>query len=86
MLFRAHLLSPDASAHLLEIPDGALLVDAAGRIAAVGTFDALTAAHPQEPCQDLRPLWILSGIIVGFALIPAWRLEVFVRRRATLSA
>jgi len=35
---------------------------------------------------DLRPLWILSGIIVGFALIPAWRLEVFVRRRATLSA
>jgi DHA1 family multidrug resistance protein-like MFS transporter len=35
---------------------------------------------------DLRPLWILSGLIVGFALLPAWRLEVFVRRRATLLA
>ncbi len=35
---------------------------------------------------DLRPLWVLAGIIVAVALIPAWRLEVFVRRRATLSA
>lgn len=35
---------------------------------------------------DLDPLWLLGGVIVAVALIPAWRLEVFVRRRATLSA
>ena len=72
MLFRAHLLSPDASAHLLEIPDGALLVDAAGRIAAVGPFDALAAAHPQEPCQDLRPLWILPGLVDLHSHLPQY--------------
>ena len=40
----------------------------------------------QRSDGDLRPLWLMSGVVVGFALVPAWRLEVFVRRRATLSA
>ncbi len=35
---------------------------------------------------DLEPLWLLAGVIVAVALVPAWRLEVLVRRRATLSA
>ena len=35
---------------------------------------------------DLDPLWILGGAIVAVALVPAWRLEALVRRRATLSA
>jgi hypothetical protein len=35
---------------------------------------------------DLDPLWIIGGTIVAVALLPAWRLEALVRRRATLSA
>jgi MFS transporter, DHA1 family, multidrug resistance protein len=40
----------------------------------------------QRSDGDLRPLWILAGVIVAVALVPAWRLEALVRRRATLSA
>ena len=63
MLYRAHLLSPDDSLHLLEIPDGAMVVDAAGRIVEVGSFPAVAAARPHEPVQDLRPHWILPGLV-----------------------
>ena len=40
----------------------------------------------QRSDGDLRPLWVLAGMLLGVALVPAWRLEALVRRRATLSA
>ena len=63
MLFRAHLLSPRDATRLWEIPDGALVVDGAGRIAAVGPFAEVAAAHPGEPLQDLGARWILPGLV-----------------------
>ena len=62
MLFRAHLFSPLAHG-VLDQADGGLLVDGSGRIRAAGPFPELAAAHPAEPVQDLRPAWILPGLI-----------------------
>ena len=72
MLFRAHLLSPGDSARLREIPDGALVVDPAGRIAAAGPFPAVAAAHPGEAVQDLRPHWILPGLVDLHSHLPQY--------------
>jgi guanine deaminase len=47
----------------MDCPDGALVVDASGRILAAGPFEAVAAAHPSELVQDLRPFWILPGLI-----------------------
>ena len=63
MLFRAHLLSPDDSSRLRDIPDGGMVVDAAGRIVAAGAFPEVAAAHPGEELRDLRPHWILPGLV-----------------------
>jgi len=62
VLYRAHLLSPAAPGCLEDIPDGLLEVDAEGRIVRVGPFDAL-APGSGELVEDLRPLWILPGLI-----------------------
>lgn len=72
MLFRAHLLSPCEPARLREIPDGALVVDPAGRITAAGPFAEMAAAHPGEPVQDLRPHWILPGLIDLHSHLPQY--------------
>jgi len=63
VLYRAHLLSPEAPARLKEFADGGLLVDEAGVIAGAGPFEALRAAHPGAEVKDLRPHWILPGLI-----------------------
>jgi guanine deaminase len=63
VLFRAHLLSPGEGDRLFEAVDGALATDAGGRIAAVGPYPELAAALPGEPVQDLRPHWILPGLV-----------------------
>jgi guanine deaminase len=57
---------------LREIPDGAMVVDASGRIAAVGTFPDLAAAHPGEPLLDLRPHWILPGLVDLHSHLPQY--------------
>ena len=72
MLYRAHLLSPDASLRLQGIPDGGMLVDGAGRIAEAGPFEAVAAARPQEPVQDLRPCWILPGLLDLHSHLPQY--------------
>jgi guanine deaminase len=38
-------------------------VDAAGRISEIGDYEALAPRHAGEPIQDLRPLWILPGMV-----------------------
>jgi guanine deaminase len=63
VLFRAHLLSPSETSGLRDIPDGAMLVDAAGRIKEAGPFPEVAAAHPGEAVQDLRPFWVLPGLV-----------------------
>ena len=71
-LYRAHLLSPLASGSLQDLPDGALVVDASGRILEVGPFEAVAAAHPGEPVQDLRPCWILPGLVDLHSHLPQY--------------
>ena len=63
MLFRAHLLSPEDPSRLRDIPDGGLVVDAAGAIVAAGPFPEVAAAHPGEELTDFRPHWILPGLV-----------------------
>ena len=72
MLYRAHLLSPDASPVLMDCPDGALVVNASGRILAAGAYATVAAAHPAEPVQDLRPCWILPGLIDLHSHLPQY--------------
>ncbi len=62
-LFRAHLLSPRASDQLQEFPDGLLAVDEKGLIQACGAWDELSPRFEGVPSQDLRPLWILPGMV-----------------------
>lgn len=62
-LYRAHLLWPDAPSRLCEVADGGLLVDEFGRIQAVGVFEEIAALHPSADIRDLRPHWILPGLI-----------------------
>jgi guanine deaminase len=72
VLFRAHLLSPNESLRLRDIPDGAMVVDAAGRIVAAGTFAEVAAAHPGEELTDLRPHWILPGLLDLHSHLPQY--------------
>lgn len=63
MLYRAQILNPASSSRLEYLPDGLMEVDAEGRITAIGAFDELTPVLGDEPIQDLRPLWILPGMV-----------------------
>ena len=72
VLYRAHLLSPEAPARLKDIPDGGLLVDEGGLIVACGPFEAVAAAHPQAEIRDLRPHWILPGLIDLHSHLPQY--------------
>jgi len=72
VLFRAHLLGPHDGMRLDEVADGALVVDPAGRFTAVGPYEEVAAAHPGEEVQDLRPLWILPGLVDLHSHLPQY--------------
>jgi len=72
VLYRAHLLSPEAPARLKDIPDGGLLVDVGGRILAAGPFQAVANEHPEAEVLDLRPFWILPGLIDLHSHLPQY--------------
>ena len=62
-LFRAHLLNPQSPDRLQEYSDGLLAVDEKGIIRACGAWDELFPRFEGLPVQDLRPLWILPGMV-----------------------
>jgi len=62
-IFQAPLLSPRGHEHLWHEPQGALAVDEEGRILAAGTFESVMQAAPEAPVQDVRPCWILPGLV-----------------------
>jgi guanine deaminase len=72
VLYRAHLLSPEAPARLKDIPDGGLLVSDEGRILEAGPFEAVLAAHPGAEVRDLRPYWILPGLVDLHSHLPQY--------------
>ena len=63
ILYRAHLLWSASLTELREVRDGGLLVDETGRILASGPFDETAGQHPSAEVRDLRPHWILPGLI-----------------------
>ena len=63
MLYRAHLLNPASPDRLEDIPDGLMQVDAQGRIGLVGSFEVVAPQCPSEPVEDLRPHWVLPGLV-----------------------
>ena len=72
MIYRAHLLSPEAPWGLREVPDGGLVVDRAGRILDSGPFKAMAAAHADDEVLDLRPHWLLPGLIDLHSHLPQY--------------
>ena len=38
-------------------------MDEEGRILAAGTFESVMQAAPEAPVQDVRPCWILPGLV-----------------------
>lgn len=72
MIYRAHLLSSSPDARLHHDPDGGLAVDGEGRILAAGPFPAVSAALPEEAVIDLRPRWILPGLVDLHSHLPQY--------------
>ncbi len=62
LLLRAHLLDAPVFGALRSIPDGALLLDGA-RIAEAGPCEDLAPRHTGAEVRDLRPCWILPGLM-----------------------
>lgn len=62
ILYRAHLLDTPVFGELRSVPDGAVLVDGAGRIASTGPYSEF-ASRSDARVVDLRPHWILPGLV-----------------------
>ena len=70
MLIRAALLDAPDPGRLRVQADGALLLGEGGRIVDRGAAADLLPRHAGAPLHDLRPLWILPGLIDLHAHIP----------------
>ncbi len=72
MLIRASLLSAPALQELHFEADGGLLVDGQGAFSDTGRFEEVAARHPELPVEDLRPCWILPGLVDLHAHLPQY--------------
>ena len=72
MLIRASLLSAPALQELHFEADGGLVVDGKGLITDAGAFEAVAARHPGLAVEDLRPFWILPGLVDLHAHLPQY--------------
>ena len=66
---RARVISPLADGGTLDLPDGLVEVDVAGRIASVGAVADLPVGMPDETI-DLRPWVVLPGMVDLHAHLP----------------
>jgi guanine deaminase len=72
VLIRASLLSTPALHELHFEADGGLVVDEKGIIVDAGGFEAVSARHPGLAVEDLRPFWILPGLVDLHAHLPQY--------------
>jgi guanine deaminase len=63
VLLRASLLWSVGPDRLQFEEDGGLLIGPGGRIAASGPFAEVSTLHPEARIDDLRPGWVLPGLI-----------------------
>lgn len=70
MFYRAPLLSSRSLGQLAFEPDGGLRVGEDGRILAAGPFEKMAAEFPGLEATDLRPHWILPGLVDLHAHLP----------------
>ena len=70
MFYRAALLSSRSLGQLAFEADGGLLVGEDGRIRAAGPFEKVAAGQPGLEAVDLRPHWILPGLVDLHAHLP----------------
>ena len=66
---RARVVSPLASGGTLDLADGLVEVDAAGRIASVDAVGARSGGMPKD-VVDLRPWVVLPGMVDLHAHLP----------------
>lgn len=71
MLIRASLLSAPALQELHFEADGGLVVEG-GFISDAGAFGAVASRHPGLAVEDLRPFWILPGLVDLHAHLPQY--------------
>jgi len=72
LLYRAHIVTPLGPDSLVTHLDGALLLDGEGRILEVGPFQQVESRHPGSPMLDLRPRWILPGLVDLHTHVPQY--------------
>jgi guanine deaminase len=72
VLIRASLLSAPSTQELRFEADGGLVVDGKGSITDAGAFEAVSARHPGLEVEDLRPFWILPGLVDLHAHLPQY--------------
>jgi guanine deaminase len=72
VLIRASLLSAPSLQELRFEADGGLVVDGKGSITDAGAFEAVSARHPGMVVEDLRPFWILPGLVDLHAHLPQY--------------
>ncbi len=73
ILYRAHLLWSDSLTELRDVKEGGLLVDDSGRIVASGPFAEISRQHVGAAILDLRPHWILPGLIDLHVHLPQYQ-------------
>jgi guanine deaminase len=72
VLIRASLLHTPAFEELHFEADGGLVVDGQGAFSDAGPFEEVAARHPGLPVEDLRPFWILPGLVDLHAHLPQY--------------
>ena len=72
-IYRAALLASGGPSSLWHVPDGALVVGEDGRIVAACAWEALPSEFKDLPSTDLRPCWILPGLVDLHTHLPQYR-------------
>lgn len=72
VIYRARVLTPSALDAVVSWEDGALVVDAQGVIQDVGDYAEVERRHPGSVILDLRPRWILPGMVDLHSHVPQY--------------
>ena len=72
VIYRARILNPTSLEAVASWEDGALVVDAQGVIRDLGAYGEVEVRHPGSVILDLRPRWILPGLVDLHSHVPQY--------------